>query len=328
LFVAEHRAVLAIVDGRLEEALALLRRFEELADESGAPIRGRQFGVNILIGPALYLGRPDIWLSALDEFGEPASLAWRGRPAMYFIRAAARAMCLVQLGRMEEAQTLLLPVLDDVGVSTEGERRIAEFVMLLQAAVILEHKAAAQALAARLASVAHLTGETGVHTCVARHLGDAAALAGDRTAAHAFYLQALKAAGKIRFRPELALTHLRLAELFLEEGDDAVALEHLEVGIPELREMKMQPALERGLTLLERLEQQIPAPADAVASHVLTGREREVARLVAAGRSNREIADTLVITEGTAEVHVKHILSKLGFRSRAQVAAWAANETL
>jgi DNA-binding CsgD family transcriptional regulator len=328
LFVAEHRAVLAIVDGRLEEALALLPRFEELADESGAPIRGRQFGVNMMIAPALYLGRADIWLSAFDQYGEPASLARRGRPAMYFIRAAARAMCLVQLGRLEEARTLLQPVLDDVEGNNEDERRIAELVMLLQAAVILEHKAAAQALASRLASVAHLTGETGVHTCVARHLGDAAALAGDRTAAHAYYLQALKAAGKIRFRPELALTRLRLAELFLDVGDQAEALEHLKVGIPELREMKMQPALGRGLSLLERVEHQIQAPVDAVVSHVLTGREREVARLVAAGHSNREIADMLVITEGTVEVHVKHILNKLGFRSRAQVAAWAATESL
>jgi len=39
--------------------------------------------------------------------------------------------------------------------------------------------------------------------------------------------------------------------------------------------------------------------------------------------SNREIADTLVISEGIVEVHVKHILSKLGLRSRAHVAAWA-----
>jgi non-specific serine/threonine protein kinase len=53
-----------------------------------------------------------------------------------------------------------------------------------------------------------------------------------------------------------------------------------------------------------------------------------VARLIAAGRSNREVADTLMITEGTVEVHVKHILSKLGFRSRAQVAGWAANKSL
>jgi DNA-binding NarL/FixJ family response regulator len=49
---------------------------------------------------------------------------------------------------------------------------------------------------------------------------------------------------------------------------------------------------------------------------------------LAAGRSNREIADALVITEGTVEVHVKHILGKLGLRSRAQVAAWASDERL
>jgi DNA-binding NarL/FixJ family response regulator len=57
-------------------------------------------------------------------------------------------------------------------------------------------------------------------------------------------------------------------------------------------------------------------------------RERELARLVAAGRSNREIADALVITEGTVEVHVKHIPSKLHFRTRSQVAAWATDERL
>jgi non-specific serine/threonine protein kinase len=56
----------------------------------------------------------------------------------------------------------------------------------------------------------------------------------------------------------------------------------------------------------------------------LTARERDVASLVAAGESNREIAAALVISEGTAEVHVKHILGKLGFKSRAQIAAWVA----
>ena len=56
----------------------------------------------------------------------------------------------------------------------------------------------------------------------------------------------------------------------------------------------------------------------------LTPREREVAALVAAGLSNREIAGRLVITERTAENHVAHILDRLGFRTRVQVAAWVA----
>ena len=56
----------------------------------------------------------------------------------------------------------------------------------------------------------------------------------------------------------------------------------------------------------------------------LTPREREVAALVARGHSNRRIAERLVIAEGTAGLHVKHVLAKLGFRSRAQIAAWVA----
>lgn len=54
----------------------------------------------------------------------------------------------------------------------------------------------------------------------------------------------------------------------------------------------------------------------------LTKRERQIAGLVAAGLSNREIASTLVISQRTAEGHVENILAKLGFRSRTQVATW------
>jgi DNA-binding CsgD family transcriptional regulator/pimeloyl-ACP methyl ester carboxylesterase len=60
----------------------------------------------------------------------------------------------------------------------------------------------------------------------------------------------------------------------------------------------------------------------------LSSREREVAGLVALGLSNREIAERLVITEGTANLHVKHILAKLGYRSRVQIAAWAVDRGL
>ncbi|MDN0195435.1 LuxR C-terminal-related transcriptional regulator [Streptomyces sp. S.PNR 29] len=54
----------------------------------------------------------------------------------------------------------------------------------------------------------------------------------------------------------------------------------------------------------------------------LTRRETEVARLVAEGLANQQIADRLVIARRTAEGHVERILSKLGFSSRSQIAAW------
>jgi non-specific serine/threonine protein kinase len=60
----------------------------------------------------------------------------------------------------------------------------------------------------------------------------------------------------------------------------------------------------------------------------LTAREREVAALVGQGLSNRAIADALVVSERTVETHVGHILGKLGFETRGQVAAWVAERGL
>lgn len=57
---------------------------------------------------------------------------------------------------------------------------------------------------------------------------------------------------------------------------------------------------------------------------LLTRREQEVAALVARGLSNAEIAATLVISDRTAETHVRHIMDKLGFSNRTQIAAWSA----
>jgi DNA-binding NarL/FixJ family response regulator len=53
-----------------------------------------------------------------------------------------------------------------------------------------------------------------------------------------------------------------------------------------------------------------------------------VAALVARGASNRQIADTLVIGERTAEMHVSRLLAKLGFGSRTPIAAWAAQRRM
>lgn len=58
------------------------------------------------------------------------------------------------------------------------------------------------------------------------------------------------------------------------------------------------------------------------ATSPLTRREREIAELVAAGHTNRDIAARLAIARRTVESHVEHILGKLGFTSRAQIAAW------
>lgn len=72
-------------------------------------------------------------------------------------------------------------------------------------------------------------------------------------------------------------------------------------------------AMRRGLGL---------APLDRATPPTVTPRQLQVAALVAQGFSNRQIAEELVITERSAESHVERIRTRLGFRSRAQIAAW------
>ncbi|NEC17506.1 helix-turn-helix domain-containing protein, partial [Streptomyces parvus] len=69
-------------------------------------------------------------------------------------------------------------------------------------------------------------------------------------------------------------------------------------------------------------EEEDPAIA-AVASFGLTPREQDVHRLVAAGHTNRKIAEELFISPKTASVHVSNILAKLGVSSRGEAAALA-----
>jgi DNA-binding CsgD family transcriptional regulator len=57
--------------------------------------------------------------------------------------------------------------------------------------------------------------------------------------------------------------------------------------------------------------------------HPLTAREFEVARFVAEGRTNAEIASELGLSPKTVSAHVEHILGKLGAARRAEIAAWA-----
>jgi DNA-binding CsgD family transcriptional regulator len=67
------------------------------------------------------------------------------------------------------------------------------------------------------------------------------------------------------------------------------------------------------------------SPASGRAPIELTDREADVFELMVTGASNQQIADKLVITEGTVKSHVKHILRKYGAVNRSQAIAWALN---
>jgi predicted ATPase/DNA-binding CsgD family transcriptional regulator len=105
--------------------------------------------------------------------------------------------------------------------------------------------------------------------------------------------------------------------------------------------MTLEQAIDDCLTLLARerpVSVQLPLirqPARTASAAArrggregLTQRERDVVGLLAQGLTNRQVADALVLTEGTAENYVQRILGKLGFSNRVQVAAWAVEQGL
>jgi DNA-binding CsgD family transcriptional regulator len=128
---------------------------------------------------------------------------------------------------------------------------------------------------------------------------------------------------------ETARTRWRLAEALAEAGRRDEAEEQWRQAAQTADRLGAKP-LRRALDDLARRARIGTAPdlPDRAVLASLTSREREVLRLIAAGRSNREIASVLFIAPKTASVHVSNILGKLGAASRTEAAAIAHREGL
>ena len=111
-----------------------------------------------------------------------------------------------------------------------------------------------------------------------------------------------------------------LGYLLKDSGPDELvqAIHHVYRGEPSL-----DPSIARKL-----LQELSHPPKIARTTDPLSERELDVLRLVAQGKSNREIAEQLVITEMTVRTHVSNILSKLHLASRTQAALYALKEGL
>ncbi|MEU6804145.1 helix-turn-helix transcriptional regulator [Streptomyces neyagawaensis] len=133
---------------------------------------------------------------------------------------------------------------------------------------------------------------------------------------------------------DLARVRHRLAEALLADGADDEArhraTELLRLSAAVADHLGARPLAESVALLARRARLPLGhtagpalAPADPVAALGLTGREHDVLRLVAAGRTNRQIAEELFISPKTASVHVSNILAKLSVAGRGEAAALA-----
>jgi ATP/maltotriose-dependent transcriptional regulator MalT len=118
---------------------------------------------------------------------------------------------------------------------------------------------------------------------------------------------------------EEARTRVLLAGACRALGDDDGAALELGAAREVFAGLGARPDVARVDSLLGR---------KGVDGHGLTGREVEVLRLVAAGKSNRQIAATLVISDRTVARHVQNVFSKLGVSSRAAASVFAAEHEL
>jgi DNA-binding NarL/FixJ family response regulator len=92
---------------------------------------------------------------------------------------------------------------------------------------------------------------------------------------------------------------------------------------------QLKTLLSRPLAAREQSGASTPTtPTDAIMPMDVTEREREVLRLIARGATNHEIAEELVISEGTVKNHISNILSRLNLRDRTQAAIYARDHGL
>jgi predicted ATPase/DNA-binding CsgD family transcriptional regulator len=231
-----------------------------------------------------------------------------------------------------------------------GDRwQVAQALMVLGLRAVSAGDPAAKQLCDESLAIFREAGDLWSSARVVQNLARVAALAGDLPGARRLYEESLATDLTLGFTPGAADTLVEMGNVAQQMGDldGAIDLYQQAIMLSEQTGLSVRVAEAThslGLVELQRehgraggTSSQVSAGADtgarapavtqlqAVKARFggLTARERQVAALIAQGKSNRDIAEQLVISERTADAHISNILSKLQFTSRTQVVAWA-----
>ncbi len=160
-------------------------------------------------------------------------------------------------------------------------------------------------------------------------LGLLAQTMGNSDQATAHFEDGLAEIRQAGYRPELAWTCCDYADGLLQRsspGDQERAMSLLDESLAISRELGMRPLVERAAARRNQMAAQ-PEEAPAYPDR-LTRREVEVLRLIAAGKSNQEIAGELVLSIRTVERHVTNSYKKINAKGRADATAYTLRHNL
>ena len=163
--------------------------------------------------------------------------------------------------------------------------------------------------------------------CTTHVLALLAQTMGMSDAAMAHFEEASAFCRKANWKPELAWTCHDYADTLLQRddpGDREKANSLLDESLAISTELGMRPLMEKVTARRESLSVQ-PAPVQKYPSN-LTERQWEVLQLLAQGKTNREIAQTLVLSDRTVQRHIADIYDKIGARNRSEATAFAMSQ--
>ena len=317
---AISRGVLAMMAGRFEEAE---RRAAEIK-ASGMP--NQMQVVRVMQGALLAnVLRPQGRLAEVVAIMDRAMHAGPN-PTVRSIRLCA----LAGLGRRDEARSEFEQMtVPDLRTQERWHTWPINLVHLAETAIALEDRRQSEIIYELLApypnqNAVAASGTAANYGSISRYLGLLAASFGRLDDAVAHYESAIAMNERQGSLPYLAYAQCELAETLVQRGgpgDRARAQPLLVRSLEAATRMGMPPLAERAGALLGKL-------GGSERHGPLTAREAEIAALVAGGMSNKQIAERLHLSVRTAENHVENICNKLGYNSRSQIAAWAAERGL